>query len=123
MVLISSNATAFMPLRFRQLSGRASLRDVPCESHGIRTARTLENRAQARPTVDGRIVTYHGTVMPNAEVDASRAFSGNELGLPIWVRIWSASHLVTCLSLLPGSSLREVPCFLSRAWTVGVAWE
>jgi|SRR5271170_6972951 len=81
------------------------------------------NREQARPTIDDKIVTCHGTVMPNVEVDAVRAFSGHELGLPIWVRIWSAARPVTCLSLPPGFSLREGPCFLSRAWTVGLAWE
>jgi len=54
--------------------------------------------------VDDKIVTCHSTVMPNVEVDAARAFSGHELGLPIWVRIWSVSRPVTCLSLPPGSS-------------------
>src|SRR5437773_465803 len=63
-------------------------------------------------TVDGRKVICHGTVMPNAEADAWRAFFEHELGLPIWVRIWSASRPAT-------------PCFpfngLDRWGRLGIA--
>jgi len=76
-----SGGREFESLRARQFA-RCPVR-IARHSHGPYPG----NREHARPTVDGRIATYHGSVMPNVEVDASRAFSGNELGLPIWVRI------------------------------------
>src|SRR5487761_1544527 len=104
------------------LTGNQGLADRPDGGTNLRIWGSEVRILSGAPVYDTSRVNrtpFARTVMPNVEVDASRAFSEHELGLPIWVQIWSASRSVTCLSLQPGSSRRMVPCLLARAWTVG----